>query len=243
MSEGERIVGGGPPVSTLIAGFLASSVGAKVIMALTGLGLWGFVIAHLVGNLQIFQGAEAINGYGVWLHELGHGAFVWVMRAGLLAIFVLHIFFGIRLAAKNRAARPIGYRKKKLLASNVAATSMAVTGMAILAFLLFHLAHTTWGLIEPEIFTSTTLKDGTHDIYAMMGRGFQLPWLVIVYLMGQIVLLAHLIHGTASLWQSLGFHHVVWTPAITIAGRAIAGVIVVLNISMPLYFYFRGFPS
>lgn len=245
MSEGERVIRGGLPASTVIAGFLRSSVGAKVIMALTGIGLWGFVIAHLVGNLQVFQGPEAINHYGVWLREIGHGSFVWILRAGLFAIFVLHIFFGIRLAAKNRGARPIGYRKQKLLASNVAATSMAVTGTFILVFLLFHLAHTTWGFVLPEYFTATTLKDGTpaHDIYAMMGRGFQQPWLVVVYLMGQIILLAHLIHGTANLWQSLGWHHTVWSPVASGAGRAIAAVIVVLNISMPLYFYFRGIPS
>lgn len=225
--------------------FLKSSVGAKVIMAITGIGLWAFVIAHLIGNLQIFQGAEAINHYGVWLREIGHGTAVWILRAGLIACFALHIFFGIRLAAKNRGARPVGYRARKNLRTNVAATSMAVTGVLILTFLVFHLAHTTWGWVLPEYFTETTLKDGTpaHDIYAMMGRGFQEPWLVVVYLVGQIILLSHLIHGTASLWQSLGIHHVVWTPIIAVAGRAIAAVIVVLNVAMPLYFYFRGFPS
>ena len=245
MSDGERVVRGGLPAPTVIGAFLRSSVGAKVIMALTGIGLWGFVIAHLVGNLQVFQGPEAINHYGVWLREIGHGTFVWIMRAGLVVIFVLHIFFGIRLAAKNRGARPVGYRKQKLLASNVAATSMAVTGSMILLFLVFHLAHTTWGLVLPEYFTETKLEDGTaaHDIYSMMGRGFQQPWLVVVYLMGQIILLSHLIHGTASLWQSLGIHHSVWTPVLSVGGRAIAAVIVVLNISMPLFFYFRGMPS
>lgn len=245
MSEGERVQRGALPVSSVVMTFLASSVGAKVIMAITGFGLWAFLIAHLVGNLQIFQGAEAINHYGVWLRELGHGSLVWILRIGLIACFAAHIFFGIRLAAKNRSARPIGYQKQKLLASNVAATSMAVTGTLILAFLVFHLAHTTWGWVLPQFFTATKLADGTpaHDIYAMMGRGFQQPWLVIVYLMGQIILIAHLIHGSASLWQSLGIHHGVWTPVLTIGGRALAALIVVLNISMPLFFYFRGFPS
>jgi succinate dehydrogenase / fumarate reductase cytochrome b subunit len=245
VAEGERVVRGGLPASTVVMAFLRSSVGAKVIMGLTGIGLWGFIIVHLAGNLQIFQGAEAINHYGVWLRELGHGVFVWVARAGLVALFALHIFFGIRLAAKNRGARPVRYHAHKKLRTNVAASSMAVTGVLIFVFLVFHLAHTTWGLVLPDFFTETKLEDGTpaHDIYSMMGKGFQQPWLVIVYLIGQIILLSHLIHGTASLWQSIGFHHVVWTPVVSIAGRAIAAIIVVLNVSMPLYFFFRGFPT
>jgi succinate dehydrogenase / fumarate reductase cytochrome b subunit len=222
--------------------FLLSSVGAKVIMGLTGIALWGFIIAHLVGNLLIFQGAEAINGYGVWLRELGHGTLVWIARAGLALAFVAHIFFGIRLAAKNRAARPVRYLRHTLLASNVAATSMAVSGTLILVFLVFHLSHTTWGLVLPSYFTHTTLSDGTPaaDIYQVMSRGFQHTWVVIVYLMGQVILLAHLIHGTVSLWQSLGLHHAVWSPVLAIGGRALAALIVVLNVSMPLYWYFRG---
>ncbi len=242
MAEGERVVRGGLPASTVVKTFLLSSVGAKVIMALTGIALWGFVIVHLIGNLQIFQGPEEINGYGVWLRSLGHGTLVWVARAGLALAFVVHIFFGIRLAVKNRSARPIAYAHHKKLKTNVAASSMAVTGTLLLVYLVFHLAHTTWGLVLPDYSTVTTLKDGTeaHDIYAMMSKGFQLPWLVVVYLMGQVILLSHLIHGTASLWQSIGFHHVVWTPVVSIAGRAIAAVIVVLNVAMPLYFFFRG---
>lgn len=242
MAEGERVVRGGLPATTVLKAFLLSSVGAKVIMALTGFALWAFVIVHLIGNLQIFGEPEAINSYGVWLRALGHGTLVWIARAGLALAFVVHIFFGIRLAVKNRAARPVAYAHHKKLKTNVAATSMAVTGTLLLVYLVFHLAHTTWGLVLPEYHTVTTLKDGTetHDIYSMMSKGFQLPWLVVIYLMGQVILLAHLIHGTASLWQSIGFHHPVWTPVLSITGRAVAAVIVVLNVAMPLYFFFRG---
>lgn len=242
MAEGERVVRGGLPASSVVLTFLRSSVGAKVIMSLTGIALWAFVIVHLIGNLQIFSEPEAINSYGVWLRSLGHGSLVWLARAGLALAFVVHIFFGIRLAVKNRAARPRSYQGQKMLRTNVAATSMAVTGTLLLVYLVFHLAHTTWGWVLPDFYTMTTLKDGTpaHDIYAMMSRGFQKPWLVIVYLAGQVILLSHLIHGTASLWQSIGFHHVVWTPVLSIGGRALAALIVVLNIAMPLYLFFKG---
>jgi succinate dehydrogenase / fumarate reductase cytochrome b subunit len=241
MAEGERVIRGAPPASSVIVDFLRSSVGAKVMMALTGLALWGFVIIHLVGNLQIFQGAEAINAYGVFLRAIGHGAFVWVARAGLLLAFVVHVAMGIRLAALNRAARPIAYRTRKNLRTNVAATTMLSSGLLLLVFLVFHLSHTTWGLVLPDYFTTTTLKDGTeaHDIMSMMHKGFHQPWLVVIYLAGQIVLLAHLIHGTVSLWQSAGIYHPVWSPVLRIAGRAIAALIVILNISMPIYLYVR----
>lgn len=239
MAEGERVVRGAPPASSVFLEFLRSSVGAKVIMALTGFALWAFVIVHLVGNLQIFQGAEAINSYGVFLRDLGHGAVVWAARGGLILAFVAHIATGIRLAALNRAARPVAYRQRKNLRTNMAATTMLSSGALLVVFLVFHLSHTTWGLVLPEFFTTTTLKDGreAHDIFHMMHKGFHQPWVVVVYLAGQIVLLSHLIHGTRSLWQSLGIHHVVWSPVLSIGGRSIAALIVVLNVSMPIYLY------
>jgi succinate dehydrogenase / fumarate reductase cytochrome b subunit len=245
MSEGESVRKAALPSTTLIGDFLRSSVGAKVIMAVTGLGLWAFVIVHLLGNLQIFQGADAINHYGVFLRELAHGAAIWVARGALILCFVLHIAFGIRLAAKNRAARPQGYRVKKRMRTTAAAMSMTVTGLLVLAFIVFHLAHTTWGLVMPENFITTpkvVFADGTqaHDVYFMMVKGFSHAWLVVVYIAGQLILLSHLYHGTASLWQSLGWHHPTWSPAVSLLARAIAAIIVVLNISMPVVLFLRG---
>lgn len=241
MAEGERVIRGAPPAMSVVLAFLKSSVGAKVLMALSGLGLWGFVIGHLLGNLQIYQGPEAINAYGVWLRELGHGSLVWVARAGIIVMFVVHIVTGVRLAALNKAARPVAYKNRKNMRTNLAATSMLTSGGLLLAFLVFHLAHTTWGLVLPEFYKDTVLKDGrtAHDVFTMMHAGFHQPWLVLVYLAGQVVLLSHLIHGTVSLWQSAGIHHPVWTPVLSIAGRATAALIVVLNISMPLYLYWK----
>ncbi|HEY4223903.1 MAG TPA: hypothetical protein VGO62_21255, partial [Myxococcota bacterium] len=145
MSDGDSPARATLPAYALVMDFLRSSGGAKVIMAVTGAGLWGFVIIHLLGNLQIFQGADAINHYGVFLRELAHGAAIWVARGALLVCFVFHIFFGIRLAAKNRAARGgVGYRSKKRMRTTPAAMSMAITGLLMLAFIIFHLCHTTW---------------------------------------------------------------------------------------------------
>src|SRR5688572_33446982 len=137
MAEGERVVRGALPVHVVVLSFLRSSVGAKVIMAVTGLGLWTFVIAHLAGNLQIFdRSGEMINAYGVFLRETGHGTVLWILRGLLLLAFVAHIFFGIRLAMLNRAARgPVNYERKQRMRTSPWALVMAPTGLLVLVFL------------------------------------------------------------------------------------------------------------
>jgi len=245
MSESDVVVRTQLPVARVVADFVKSSVGAKVIMAVTGFCLWAFIIVHLIGNLQIFQGPDAINHYGVFLRELAHGAALWVARIGLIACFVFHIFFAIRLARLNRAARPVAYRMKKRRVTSGASMTMIVSGLLILAFLFFHLAHATWGFVLPEYFTTTnTVKfansEPAHDVYSMMVKGFSHAWLVVIYLVGQIVLLSHLYHGTASLWQSLGWHHPTWSPFASLLGRSIAALIFIGNIAMPIVLFFRG---
>jgi succinate dehydrogenase / fumarate reductase, cytochrome b subunit len=238
MADGERVVRGGVPAPTVVLDFLRSSVGAKVIMALTGAALWGFVIIHLLGNLQMFQGADAINGYGVMLRAIFHGAAVWAARAGLLLAFVVHIAMGMRLAALNRAARgPVGYQKKKPLRTTFAALTMTWSGALIFTFLVFHLAHFAWGLVDPSYFSLHDEKD-RHDIYKMVWTAFKNPVFVVVYIAGQTVVLAHLFHGTASLWQSVGFHHGTWSPALRVAGRSIAALIFLGNAALPLAIFF-----
>jgi succinate dehydrogenase / fumarate reductase cytochrome b subunit len=231
MSEGERVVRGAKSPVEVTLDFLGSSVGAKVVMALTGLLLWGFVIGHLVGNLQVFQGAEPLNAYGEMLHNLGHGAAIWVVRAVLLSALAAHIFFGLRLAARNRAARgPVGYRKKQPMRTNAAALTMAASGLLILGFIVFHLLHFTVGGIS-EIPHEAS---GRIDVFKMVFTAFKTPWVVVVYVVGQSFLLSHLMHGTASLWQSIGLHHPVWTPALRTIGRTLGVLIFAGNIGIPL---------
>ncbi len=238
MSDGERISREAMPAHAVVLAFLRSSVGAKVVMGLTGAALWAFVIAHLLGNLQLFQGADAINQYAVNLKTLFHGAAVWVMRAGLATCFVVHIVMGVRLAALNRAARgAVQYAKQKSRATSMMALTMASSGLLILAFLLFHLSHTTLGLVDPVAFALRDANDRP-DVYKMMWTAFKQPWMVVIYIVGQSLLLSHLFHGTQSLWQSLGLFHPVWTPALRIAGRVLAAVIFILNLSMPLAVFF-----
>lgn len=233
MSEGERVVRGAVPATRVVSEFVRSSVGAKVIMALTGLVLWGFLIGHLVGNLQIFQGADAINSYGVFLHTLGHGVAVWLVRGVLAVCFVAHMVMGMRLARLNRLARPVPYAKTRRLRTSPAALWMAASGVLLLVFLVFHINQFATGLFDPAAFHVQDAQ-GRHDIHKMVWTAFSSPLFVVVYVVAQFVVVSHLMHGTASVWQSLGLHHGVWTPVLSNAGRAIAILILLGNVAIPL---------
>ena len=236
MSDSDQVVRTAASPIEVLGGFLRSSVGAKVVMGLTGLGLWGFVLTHMLGNLQIFQGADAINSYGAFLQGSLHGAGVWILRSGMIVMTVCHIFLGVRLAALNKAARPVEYKMKKDMRTSPMARTMTWSGLIILAFIVFHLLHFTTGNVLPNLFNVHETVDGTarHDVFKMVVAAFHIPWVVAVYVVGQGVLLSHLVHGTASLWQSLGISHRVWSPALVVMGRAAAVVIFAGNIGIPL---------
>ena len=232
MSDNESVNKGAKGPLEVAMLFLGSSVGAKVVMGLTGIVLWGFVLGHMLGNLQVFQGAEPLNAYGEMLHNLGHGAGLWAVRAVLITVFVTHILFGLRLARMNRVARGTEYRVRKNRRTNLASMTMAISGLVILGFVVFHILHFTTGNVQPEFFHMDA--KGRHDVFDMVVKGFQTPWIVAIYIVGQTVLLSHLIHGTVSLWQSLGIQHAVWTPALKVIGRALAVFIVGGNVAIPL---------
>lgn len=178
-----------------------SSIGRKMVVALTGLGLIGFVIAHLAGNLQIFLGQQAVNAYAAGLRELG--PLLWAARGGLVLIAVVHVVLALQLAAENRAARPVRYGVAGRIQSTGAARSMTVTGLMLLAFVLFHLAHLTWGLTHPELHA---LRDeaGRPDVYAALVASFRQPLLVTLYVVAMSMLGLHISHATGSVLQSLG---------------------------------------
>jgi succinate dehydrogenase / fumarate reductase, cytochrome b subunit len=178
-----------------------SSLGKKYVMAITGFGLWIFVIVHMIGNLQIFLSPEKINAYAALLKSTP--ALLWSARAGLLFIAILHVTAAAQLVLANRRARPIGYKFKKPPASTFANRTMWISGAILLAFILFHLAHFTFGLVNPE-FLRLEDSDGRHDVYGMMVRGFSNPLVSVFYIISMGLLLSHLSHGVSSLFQSLG---------------------------------------
>jgi succinate dehydrogenase / fumarate reductase cytochrome b subunit len=128
---------------------LRSSLGSKYVMALTGLGLIGFVIAHMAGNLLIYLGRDALNSYGAALKA--KPALLWAARLGLLGLFVLHVVLGLRLTWQNQLARPTAYVYERSVRSNWASRHMLLTGLVLLAFVVYHLAHFTFGAVKPAV--------------------------------------------------------------------------------------------
>ncbi len=179
-----------------------SSLGKKYVMALSGLGLYLFVIIHLLGNLQIFAGPVKLNAYA---HTLKASPLVlWGGRLGLLALVSLHITVALQLTHANRRARAQAYAVGKPVASTFAQRSILISGLIILAFILFHLAHFTLGLVEPQYLQLHDPLTGYHDVRRMMIEGFSQPLVAVFYIAAMGLLLLHLSHGVSSTFQSLG---------------------------------------
>jgi succinate dehydrogenase / fumarate reductase cytochrome b subunit len=225
--------------------YLTSTVGQKLVVALTGVALVGFAVFHMAGNLKMFPGGvesrEAMNSYAYFLKH-GLGVWLWVARAGLLAVFLLHLYVALRLKLKAVAARPVGYAHQRYAQANPAATTMVWTGVVVGAFVLFHLAHYTFGWVhdvhKPDggWVNYLDLKDhaGRHDVYHMVIAGFTTWWIVAVYLLAQVLLFAHLSHGIPSAFQTLGLKNRRFAAAIRWIGLAVAGVILVGNVAIVL---------
>lgn len=175
------------------ARYLRSSVGAKHVMAVTGLLLLLFAIFHMVGHLQMFGGPAVYNRYANFLQELWEVK--WPVRAILLLLLIIHVVLAIQLTARNRAARHVSYAVYRPQRSSIIGRTMAISGLVILAFLILHIIQFT---IAPSI---------QHNAYAMYVEAFQQPLYYVIYLVGIGMLMFHLGHGAASWLQSLGWRH------------------------------------
>src|SRR5262245_24152438 len=187
-----------------LATYARSSIGAKHIMAVTGLLLFLFAVVHMLGHLQMFGGQDMYNAYAHFLQNLWEVK--WPVRAGLLGLLLIHVVVAIRLVAANRAARPVAYAMYKPIVSSPAGRAMAWTGLFVFAFLAFHILHFTVGQVQPSYFHTMDPKD-RWDAYSMFVRGFQTPWIYLTYLAGMALLALHLGHGAVSWLQSLGLRH------------------------------------
>jgi succinate dehydrogenase / fumarate reductase cytochrome b subunit len=206
--------------------FWQTTVGKKAVMAVTGVILFGFVVGHLIGNLQIFLPPEKINHYSNTLKSLP--ALVWGARIILLLAVGLHIWSSFQLWLLQRAARPVSYVKKANLNSTYASRTMLWSGPILLAFVIFHLLHLTFGAVHPG---------GPFDeqnVYNNIVLGFQFWPLSLFYIIAMIMLCYHLYHGLWSVFQSLGFSHPVYTPWLQLFAKIVAIVIGAGNISIPI---------
>jgi succinate dehydrogenase / fumarate reductase cytochrome b subunit len=217
-----------------VATFMGSTIGKKVVMALSGIVLVGFVFAHMTGNLQLYLGPEAMNAYGRMLREMGHGGALWVARAVLLASVALHIWAAVSLTRQSRAARPLGYRQESWTESTYASRTMRWSGPILLLFILFHLAHFTTGQAHPQFVEG--------DVYGNVIVGFQSVPVVVFYVAAMLALGLHLYHGVWSMLQTLGLSHPRYNPGRHALATLITLAVVGANITFPLAVFF-GFVS
>jgi succinate dehydrogenase / fumarate reductase cytochrome b subunit len=189
-----------------------SSLGKKYIMAVTGFILFGFVVGHLLGNLQIFLGPEMLNRYGHFLQSTPE--LIWPVRLVLFCLVVLHIVAAAALTGENRAARPVAYANYEVVAASYASRTMLMSGLIVLVFIIYHLLHFTVQI--PGLnFTGhdfRVLQDAKqrHDIYQMMILGYKQPLVSLFYVIGIGLLCLHLSHGLSSMFQSVGWKNKVY---------------------------------
>jgi succinate dehydrogenase / fumarate reductase cytochrome b subunit len=231
-------------------------------MAASGLLLILFVIGHLAGNLQVFLGADTFNTYSHFLHSTGE--LLWIARIVLLVAVLLHIYTAIRLQAINMKANPQKYVKKGYRKSTVYSRTMLVSGLMLLAFIVYHLLHYTVRITDPEYKTQayyetygTQIKGAgleiaiddnvtfdaedthagilqRHDTYSMVIDGFKKPHIAIIYVIGVILLGMHLTHALQSMFQTLGLSSPIFSPKVMALSKWFGWLITVLYSSIPL---------
>jgi succinate dehydrogenase cytochrome b subunit len=207
-----------------VARFYESTIGKKAIMAITGLVLFGFLIAHMLGNLQIFLGPAVMNHYAETLH--GNPPLLWTARAILFVSVVLHIWSSVQLSLIKSQARPVRYTKYKPIHSSWASRTMMLSGPIIAVFVVFHLLHLTTGTIHPDFVPL--------HAYENLVSGFAVVPFALVYIAVMLFIGFHLSHGAWSMFQSVGFSHPRYTPIIRRAAAVAAWVLIAGFISVPV---------
>ena len=220
--------------------WLFSSLGKKLVVAITGIILVSFVVGHLLGNLTFFFGPDLINAYALKLHALG--PLLWVIRLALLATVVLHIGFTMLIWKENQAARPQKYAVNAPIQTTIFARTMRLTGLIVLAFIAFHLAHFTLHLINPSYATLHTDLDGqqVHDVYRMVVLGFSNPFVSGFYILSLALVAFHLSHGIGSLFQTLGLSSQTLRPVYEATGRIVAWALFAGYAAIPVSVLFFG---
>lgn len=209
-----------------------SALGKKYVMAITGIGLIGFVVAHMVGNLKMYLGPTEIDHYGEFLRELAvpllpRTVALWLLRIGLIVMFALHIHSAYSLTMMNRRAREVGYQSKRdYIAANFASRTMRWTGTIVGLFLLWHLADLTWGWLNPNFERGAVYR----NVDASLSR---IP-VAILYVVANLALGVHLFHGTWSLFQSMGWNNPRFNAWRKHLAMGVAAIVVIGNVSFPI---------
>lgn len=214
---------------------LLNSVTKKQVMGVTGLLLCGFVLSHLVGNFLLLAGSDAFNKYS---HALTSNPLIYLAEAGLLAIFLSHLFMATKLVLENRAARPVGYYKRETSGrgSTLASSSMPLTGFIALIFLVVHILGLKFGTHYDTVVNGVNMR----DIYKTTIEYFQDPLHILFYIIAVVSLGIHTSHGLWSAFQSLGFNHPKYTPRLKLVS-CLYGLFVAVGFSfLCIFCYIQG---
>jgi succinate dehydrogenase / fumarate reductase cytochrome b subunit len=211
--------------------FHRTAVAKKAIMAATGILLFGWIFAHMFGNLKIFFGRESFNHYAEFLREMGSPlipptGLLWTTRIALLGAVGLHIWAATSLTLQNRRARPIDYRELRPIELDYAARTMRMSGYLLAGYVVYHLLHLTFGWVHSEFLPS--------DPYGNVVKGFQAAPAALVYIFANLLLGLHLYHGLWSLFQSLGWSHPAYNDWRRPFAASFAVVVTLGFISVPL---------
>ncbi|HQL29301.1 MAG TPA: succinate dehydrogenase cytochrome b subunit [Thermoanaerobaculales bacterium] len=207
-----------------IAGIYTTTVGKKILMAVTGIILVLYVLAHMMGNLQIYIGAKQIDAYARLLHSTP--PLLWGARAVLIFCVLVHIVAAVQLWLRNRASRPVKYRVFRPPEVDIAARTMVWSGPILLAFIIYHILHLTTGDAHPQYEELAPF----HNVVT----GFAVWWAAGIYIIANLLLAFHLYHGVWSLFQTLGWDHPRWGYLRRILAAVVAVVVGAANISIPL---------
>ena len=212
----------------MIRGYIAK----KVIMAITGLIMLLYLIAHLLGNLIIFKGPSGINAYASILREFL--PLLWLVRIIMLSVFLIHLVIAVQLFLDNRKVRPIPYRLKKNLRSSFASRNMIWTGLIIALYIVYHLLNFTIPAINPEFSAHRNIDSlGRPDVFSMVIKNFERIKIVAIYTIAIIAMALHLSHGIQSLFQTLGLNNEVTLPVMIKTGLAASVILLVGFLSIP----------
>ena len=203
--------------------FWRSTVGKKVVMALTGAIGVGYVVAHMLGNLQVFEGAEKINAYAALLKS--NIGLLWTARSILIAAVVLHIVAAYQLARTSQKSRPVGYKRWRAVGSDFASRTMRWTGPLLGLFIVYHLLHMTTGAVHPDFVEG--------DVYHNVISGFRVWYVSVIYIIAMLALSVHLYHGAWSMFESLGINHPKYNRLIRALATILTVIVVVGFIAIP----------
>jgi len=203
--------------------FFSSTIGKKIVMALTGAIGVGYVVAHMLGNLQVFEGAAKINSYAALLKS--NVGLLWTARSILIAAVSLHVFVAYQLACTSQESRPIGYKRWRAVGSDFASRTMRWTGLLLAFFIVYHLLHLTTGTVHPAFIES--------NVYHNVISGFRVWYVSVVYIIAMLMLALHLYHGVWSMCESLGVNYPRFNRLSRALSTILTAIVVVGFIAIP----------